>query len=178
MNTLTRSYIHPFAAAALVAVGLLAARDPSIAQEPATAQPDAGANLVDLAGIDPSSVKARFASVERGTQPGTLILNFEESTKWPSVDFKSAAGIWNLSASRGVEATLINQGDTPITTFVEVRNPGHTQESPKSNSGKGVIQPGDTQTIRVLFGEAANPKRTAYNLDRVRSTTYEYSSEK
>jgi hypothetical protein len=140
----------------------------SVSAMTATAQspqvPSAAGELVNLNTIDPASLKTRFATVTRSETSEGLVLDYENSPKWPSVDFAPAAGVWDLSAYAGVEAVITNEGTNTVKTIMSVYNPGIPGKM-KSNGTKQDIAPGETVTMTALFGKNPNPNKAADSLD-------------
>lgn len=108
-----------------------------------------GENFIDLS--DPSSLKTdlRFAGIS-GSEQG-LMLDFEVSPKWPSVEFLNPDNsTWDLSNYGAIEVTLTNVGDKAERIFVYAANPYDDYRKMKtSGSGKVDFAPGQTRVVRI-----------------------------
>lgn len=154
-NTSPQNRFRTLSRSALAALAFLA-----VGQLSAQVKPSADGGLVDLAAADPAGLNKRFASAEKAPGENALILKFENDPRWPSIDFRPVGGPWDLSGFGRVEATLTNEGEQTVKTFLQVANA--TADAKKAIGEKADIAPGQTKTISVDL--AAPNKMSDYKL--------------
>jgi beta-glucanase (GH16 family) len=98
------------------------------------------------------------------------VATFPAAKGYPSFDFieRSGNALWNLSAFAGVEVEVTNTGTESAVIALRVDNAGSWKDKPW-NVEQARIAPGETRTLRVVFGRAGNGKPT-YALDPSRIT--------
>jgi len=118
----------------------------------AVTKPAADGSVLNLSTVNPAGLSTRFASVEKA--PDGLLLKYENSPKWPSVDFEPPSGMLDLSGYAHVEVNLTNMGNQNVWTSVMLVNPGHVGgKINKSIGNHAVIAPGESTTITVDLDE-------------------------
>ena len=116
--------------------------------ESETVEPESSGTVVDLATVDPSSVGTRFASVSKAN--GKLVIDFEHSPKWPSVDIFAPSGqSWDLSDYGTVDVKLTNNSAFDVKTVAYLANEGDSNRTKKRVGGSADIPAGGTKTIRI-----------------------------
>lgn len=119
-------------------------------------KPGAGDEVIDLAALDPSSVETRFATVSK--EESGWVINFENSPKWPSVDFLAPEGTpWDLTGYEAIEVKLTNEGTNTVKTVAYIANEGDSNASKKRNGIQLDIPAGETQVLRIDFDPSQYP---------------------
>ncbi len=92
-----------------------------------------------------------FSISEKGID---VAVKAEGKAGFPGVAIRPADGqAWDLASVGHVQARITNTGDRRIHVNVRVDNPGDHQKQPWNTEAK-VINPGQTDTIKVIFGYA------------------------
>ncbi|WP_309400737.1 sulfatase [Cerasicoccus maritimus] len=114
--------------------------------------PAGSSTSVDLSAINLGATTNRFAQPSRDGDG--IIIDFELSKKWPSVDFYAPGGAWNLSANGGVEVSITNLGSETYRATAYMANDGDVNAN-KMRAGNGdYITGGETKTIKINFADA------------------------
>lgn len=94
-----------------------------------------------------------------------LKVSFPSGGDYPGLDLPLAGGIANLSAFAGVQAEVTNAGPSRLNVNLRADNPGDWRKNPW-NTGNAWIAPGETKSVKVVFGQSyGNP---GYALDASR----------
>jgi len=90
--------------------------------------------------------------VERSADPAGLTAKIAAGKEgYPGVFLKPAKGMWDLSEYGHVEARVTNTSDHKISVSLRIDNSGHWRDAPWNTESTG-IEPGKTQTVKVIFG--------------------------
>lgn len=107
-----------------------------------------GNEVIDLASVNVPSLLTRFASVSRNGDK--LTLNYENSPKWPSVDFEAPGeSPWDLSDFQAVDISLTNVSQLPVRVTAYFADPEDTNAARRRVGGREVIPAGATQNLRI-----------------------------
>ncbi|MGE9296471.1 MAG: sulfatase [Puniceicoccales bacterium] len=110
--------------------------------------------LLDLSDANQLKTDLRFASISDANDG--VVMDFDLSPKWPSVDFFAQGGNWDLSQYRFVEATITNLNSSKERVFVYLSNPYEDfRNKKKLGSGKVDLNPGESKTIRLNLAEVS-----------------------
>ncbi|MGF1635289.1 MAG: family 16 glycosylhydrolase [Phycisphaerae bacterium] len=135
---------------------LVAAAEPSHAAE---AEP-----IVDLGQVPDARLKPSSNAVTYTKSADGLTVTFKpEGERYPGLAIEPDGQAWDLSDRGHVAATLTNTGQQSMTVNLRVDNDGDWQKSPW-NTEKVQIKPGDTKTVKVIFGYQHGFKK-GYKLD-------------
>ena len=94
-----------------------------------------------------------------------LKVAFPNGGDYPGLDLPLAGGSANLAAYAGLQAEVTNVGQSRLNVNLRADNPGDWRKNPW-NTGNAWIAPGETKTVKVVFGQSyGNP---AYALDASR----------
>ncbi|WP_269540636.1 sulfatase [Cerasicoccus fimbriatus] len=117
----------------------------------ATATPASGESLLEVGQLTNTDVELRFASVNASPDGESLYLDFELSSRWPSVQFfpHGETSLWNLTGKTAVDVSLTNESSETVKTFAFIANPGHSQQNKRASSAKSPIAPGETATLSI-----------------------------
>lgn len=132
---------------------------------PATSAPVAsGAPLFVPTAANLASIKTEKAPV-LSVEGAALKVAFPNGGDYPGLDLPLAGGVANLAAFAGVQAEVTNVGQSRLNVNLRADNPGDWRKSPW-NTGNAWIAPGETKTVKVVFGQSyGNP---GYALDASR----------
>lgn len=126
--------------------------------------------LLDVTNADAVVAQVRINDKPDATSISTtdkgleVVVGAEGTAGYPGVAVRPAEGeVWDLSAFGHVVATVTNTGDKRIYVTVRVDNKGDHTTKPWSAEPK-VINPGRTETIKVMFGRSFGYKPT-FKLD-------------
>lgn len=97
---------------------------------------------------------------------GRALLVTFESGRYPGVQLNAPGHGWNLSNFAGVEVELTNVSDQKLTVAMRIDNPGNWKDEPW-NVEKTSLNPGQTRTLRVKFGQSWGAPGFALNPARV-----------
>lgn len=119
-------------------------------------EPGQSGAVVNLTTLDLTTIETRFASVEKVN--GELIVDFEHSPKWPSIDiFAPADKAWDLTGYGSVDVKLTNHSTQDIKTVAYITNQGDSNLTQKRNGTQVEIPAGSTDTIRINFDPQQYP---------------------
>lgn len=115
-----------------------------------------------------TTVRGQGAKVEHTTDGGgALRAIFASGESYPGVHLEAPQGAWNLSNYAGVQVDITNPNSFGVTAALRVDNPGDWSKN-QWNAEKLHIKAGQTQTVRVKFGQSwgapgfsLNPARVA-----------------
>jgi beta-glucanase (GH16 family) len=161
-SLLVRS-LRPFgvASAAPAAPAPAAAATPAPA---ASAPVAAGAPLFTPTADNITSLKTEKNPV-LSVEGSALKVAFPNGGDYPGLDLPLAGGTANLSAYAGLQAEVTNVGQSRLNVNLRADNPGDWRKNPW-NTGNAWIAPGETKTVKVVFGQSyGNP---GYALDAAR----------
>lgn len=114
--------------------------------------PGASGQLVDIRNLDLSTLDLRFSEVEKTESGDALIMNFEHSPKWPSVEFSAPeGGLWDLSSARGLEMVLVNQSTQTVKTAAFITVPEDTNANRKRYGAQKDIPAGKESALVIPF---------------------------
>jgi hypothetical protein len=116
--------------------------------------PAADGKLLDFGSPDllTQNVEMEHATVtvnKDGESP-VVVAEYEAGKGYPAVRFH---GPWDLTGYKGLQVTVKNTGKTPAQVVLRVDDSDNWQSSPWNTQTVGV-QPGNTQTIKVVFGQS------------------------
>ncbi len=126
----------------------------------ATFTPPGSNTLFDFANktYDESQFSSNGAAYEIvDTDDGkALQMSFNRGERWPGVHLTGPnGGGWDMSNFAGVEAIITNPTDKAINAALRVDNPGGNVGGREPwNAEKIRIRPGQTETVRVKFGQS------------------------
>ena len=104
---------------------------------------------------DLDALKLRFgatATIDKGDSTPVLKVEVPASGNYPGVGFAPAAGDWDLSDFKGIEAEVSNEGSSNLSLTLRVDNQG--KGDPNTwNAEAAALKPGETKTITVFFGK-------------------------
>jgi beta-glucanase (GH16 family) len=156
--------IAPFGTASAVAAPVAAATPaPSSATAPAAGvlfTPTAD----NVAAIKSEQDPALAFDASTGTP--ALKVTFPNGGDYPGFDFPLAGGQLNLAGFAGVQATIVNVGQSRLNVALRAGNPGDWRQSPW-NTGNVWIAPGETKTLKVTFGQSYGHSGYALDASRV-----------
>lgn len=134
----------------------------------ASAAVPAGAVIFTPAAGNIATIKTEKDPVlafDASTGAPAIKVTFPNGGDYPGFDFPLAGGQLNLAGFAGVQATVTNAGQSRLNVALRAGNPGDWQKSPW-NTGNVWIAPGETKTLKVVFGQSyGNP---GYALDASR----------
>jgi beta-glucanase (GH16 family) len=136
----------------LVCGGSLAA-DPRLLLDPSA----------DDVAFRPSSGQVTHAKEPTGQGMGLSVRIATGDEGYPGLAVMPRDGVWDLSAHGHVEARVINTGGKPLQLSLRVDNAGPWQDQPWNTEAR-TVRPGETGTIKVIFGHAYGFK-PGYKLD-------------
>jgi hypothetical protein len=90
-------------------------------------------------------------------------IDFPVLKGYPGVNFPVPAEGWDLSAYAGIGIPVHNPGTDPVKVTLKVSNPNGASPDP-SNSNVIELAPGETKTLKVVFGQSFG--QPGYALDR------------
>lgn len=101
---------------------------------------------------------------------GTKLIkvDFPALKGYPGLSFPVPADGWDLTGYKGVQIVLHNPMSDPVPVNLRVDNPGESKESPW-NTEIVTLQPGETKTLKVVFGHSFNSPGYKLNPARVSS---------
>jgi beta-glucanase (GH16 family) len=94
-----------------------------------------------------------------------LKVAFPNGGDYPGLDFPLSGGEVNLSGFAGVQAEITNAGQSRLNVALRAGNPGDWRKNPW-NAGNAWIAPGETKTVKVVFGQSYG--HAGYALDSSR----------
>ncbi len=112
--------------------------------------------------LKPTSPQVMAVRSQSSTSPGIEVTIQPGSDSYPGVHIKPESAVWNLIAYGHIEASVVNTGQKPINLALRVDNAGDGSAD-TTNTESVSIAPGETKTVKVLFGYAYGYKR-AYAL--------------
>ncbi len=123
------------------------------------------AQLFDLDGVQlkPNSTQVTSSRQMTGVGTGLGVRIDAGDDGYPGLAIIPSPGSWNLSPYGHVQARVINTGDTPLHLSLRVDNAGDWKQNPWNTESKS-IKPGESGTIKVIFGYAYGYK-PSYKLD-------------
>ncbi len=132
---------------------------------PSTAAPAAaGAPLFTPTAENITTLKTEKNPV-LSVENSALKVAFPNGGDYPGLDFPLAGGTANLAAFAGLQAEVTNVGQSRLNVNLRADNPGDWRQNPW-NTGNAWIAPGETKTVKVVFGQSyGNP---GYALDASR----------
>ncbi|WP_309382187.1 sulfatase [Cerasicoccus frondis] len=125
------------------------------APQPVAAASAGSATNIDLAAINLNATTNRFAQPSRDGDG--IMIDFELSKKWPSVDFFAPGGSWNLSANSGLEVSVTNLSPEQYRVTAYVANEGDVNANKKRAGGGEYVPGGATRTIKINFSDSQGP---------------------
>jgi beta-glucanase (GH16 family) len=105
-------------------------------------------------------------ALDTSTGTPALKVTFPNGGDYPGFDFPLAGGQLNLAAFAGVQVTVANTGQSRLNVALRAGNPGDWQKSPW-NTGNVWIAPGETKTLKVVFGQSYGHPGYALDASRV-----------
>lgn len=145
------------------AKALPAASSTAAAVGGASHRPAADGSLVNLADTAALVTDLRFSQVKPDAAGNGLILDFEVSPKWPSVEFFAGKNAtWDLSGYSAIDVKLTNVGGTTERIFVYAANPhADYRQKKKRSAEKFDLSPSQTHTFRISLSQAGgfNPSQ-------------------
>ncbi|WPJ95163.1 sulfatase [Coraliomargarita algicola] len=131
-----------------------------------TIQPQASGAFIDLNTVSFDSAALRFAKVQK--ENGELMVAFEHSPKWPSIDFLTTDDkAWDLSQYGQIDIKLTNNSAFAVKTAAFISNKGDSNASKKRNGVQAEIAAGATTILSIVFNPAEYPLDLR-QLDRLR----------
>lgn len=132
------------------------------------AQESAG-HALDIGTMKPSSDQVTYKKSEQSDAPGVNVTIAPGSENYPGLALAPTDGEFiDLSEYGHVEATIENTGASKMQVSMRVDNPGHWKDSPW-NTESTTIAPGETKSIKVIFGYAYG-KKPSFKLDPAKVT--------
>ena len=107
----------------------------------------------DQVTLKPSSEQVTHTKEPTGQGLGLAVRIDAGEAGYPGLAIIPKDGPWDLSAFGHVEAKVINTGPKPIHLSLRVDNAGDWKLNPWNTEAR-MIQPGETGTIKVIFGYA------------------------
>jgi beta-glucanase (GH16 family) len=159
--------IVPFGTATPAAAPVVASASAPITA--ATASVPAGAVIFTPTADNIATIKTETDPVlafDSSTGSPALKVTFPNGGDYPGFDFPLTGGQLNLSGFAGVQATLTNAGQSRLNVALRAGNPGDWQKSPW-NTGNVWIAPGETKTLKVVFGQSYGHPGYALDASRV-----------
>src|SRR5690606_20606581 len=102
---------------------------------------------------------------DNATGSPALKVSFPNGGDYPGLDLPLAGGTLNLSGFAGLQAEVTNAGKSRLNVNLRADNPGDWRKNPW-NTGNAWIAPGETKTVKIVFGQSyGNP---GYALDASR----------
>ncbi|WOO41024.1 sulfatase [Rubellicoccus peritrichatus] len=139
---------------------------PTLQASGAGVKPGHSNDMIKLSEISLDKIQTRFATVNH--EDDDLVVQFENSPKWPSIDFMAGDETpWDLSDYDAIDISLTNQSTFPLNTFAYVTNAGDTHANKKRNGSRLVIPAGATKMLRIEFDPKQYPLDLA-NLNSLR----------
>ncbi len=128
---------------------------------PAGSSPAGSFSLADPSGgngldcFAPSSGQVGIAASADLSAPGITVTLQPGADAYPGLTLTPGKGApsWDLSAYGHVEARVVNTGSDRLHLVLRIDNPGDWQDNPW-NSETCNLDPGETGTIRVVFGNS------------------------
>lgn len=153
------------APAATIAVDPFAASgNAAPAATPPAPAPGASGPIFTPASADLAAIKTEKDPV-LSLEGDALKVAFPRGGDYPGLDFPLAGGQLNLAGFAGIQAEVTNLGSSALNVNLRADNPGDWRKSPW-NTGNSWIGPGQTATVKVVFGQSyGNP---GYALDPAR----------
>lgn len=105
-------------------------------------------------------------ALDTSTGTPAIKLSFPSGGDYPGFDYPIPGGQLNLSAFAGVQATVINTGASRLNVALRAGNPGDWRQSPW-NTGNVWVGPGETKTLKVVFGQSYGHPGYALDASRV-----------
>lgn len=103
---------------------------------------------------------------DTSTGSPAIKLAFPDGGDYPGFDFPLAGGELNLAGFAGVQATVVNTGQSRLNVALRAGNPGDWRKSPW-NTGNVWVGPGETKTLKVVFGQSYGHPGYALDASRV-----------
>lgn len=115
--------------------------------------------------LKPNTPQVTASPAMTGAGTGVAVQFAPGDAGYPGVEImpKGAEG-WDLSKFGHVEAKVINTGERPINLSLRVDNAGDWRKNPWNTESR-TIKPGESGTIKVIFGYAFGYKKN-YTLDQ------------
>ena len=104
-----------------------------------------------------------FARSDDPAKPGLAVTIAPGKAGYPGIHIKPEGQVWDLSSFGHVAARITNLGEKAISLSLRVDNTGDWQAQPW-NTESGYIKPGETGTVKVIFGFQYGTK-PGYKLD-------------
>lgn len=131
----------------------------------ATFSPPIGGELLDLS--KPDALAAfDYAGSSAVLENDKIKATFLADVAYPNIQFPIPAGGWNLSSFGGIEITLTNPGARRVVAHLRADNPGDWKAQPWNTERLGV-GPGETKTIRLVFGRQGGAPAFPLNPARI-----------
>lgn len=157
----------PILIKAVRAFGTATERPAPAASEPsatASAPAPAGAPLFTPTFENISTLKTEKDPVV-SVEGSALKVAFPNGGDYPGLDLPLTGGVANLSAFAGLQAEVTNIGQSRLNVNLRADNPGDWRKNPW-NTGNAWIAPGQTATVKVVFGQSYG--HPGYALDAAR----------
>ena len=135
----------------------------------ATAAAPAGAVIFTPTADNVATIKTEqdpILAFDASTGTPALKVTFPNGGDYPGFDFPLTGGQLNLSGFAGVQATVTNAGQSRLNVALRAGNPGDWQKSPW-NTGNVWVTPGETKTLKVVFGQSYGHPGYALDASRV-----------
>lgn len=95
-----------------------------------------------------------------------LKVTFPNGGDYPGLDLPLAGGQVNLTGFAGIQTQITNAGQSRLNVALRADNPGDWRQSPW-NTGNIWIAPGETKTLKVVFGQSFGHPGYALDASRV-----------
>jgi beta-glucanase (GH16 family) len=110
--------------------------------------------------------KDPLLSLDTSTGAPALKVEFPGGSGNPGLDFPIPGGSLNLSSFAGIEAEVTNLSKERLNINLRADNPGDWRKSPW-NTGNAWIAPGETKSVKVVFGQSYGHSGYALDASRV-----------
>ena len=94
-----------------------------------------------------------------------LKIAFPHGGDYPGLDFPLPGGRLDLTGFAGIQAEIVNLGQSRLNVALRADNPGDWRQNPW-NTGNVWISPGETKLVKVVFGQSYG--HSGYALDPAR----------
>lgn len=112
-----------------------------------------------LSQLSPSSTQVTYERSRDLQSPG-IVVNVEAGNDgYPGVTIKPEGSAWDLSEFGHVEATITNTSDQSLHLSLRADDSGDWKNNPWNAEARS-IKPGETQTIKVIFGYSYGYKKS------------------
>jgi beta-glucanase (GH16 family) len=120
--------------------------------------------VLEFSAMEPGCAQVSAMESPDPADPGIAVTIQPGPEGYPGLELKPKGGdSWDLSAFGHIEAVVVNTGQEAVSVSLRADNKGDWKDNPW-NTESANLKPGETKTIRIIFGYAYGHK-PSYKLD-------------